>query len=137
MYLQLRSFDNYMYANILLNRLKDQGFDCYLKDENTVTIDPLLSPAIGGMKLMVHEAEAARAKAFLDQVEAEFLATVACPKCGQRTIQALTKTIKPKNFIAALLSQLFVGSVEQEERIYRCSNCGAVIDEIPVGDGEN
>lgn len=135
MYLQLRSFDNYMYANILLNRLKDHGFDCYLKDENTVTIDPLLSPAIGGMKLMVREPEAARAKAFLDQVEAEYLATIACPKCGVKGLQVLTKTTKPKNFLTALLSQLFVGSTEQEERIYRCSNCGFTMDEAPIGDG--
>lgn len=128
MYRQLRSFDNYMYANILLNRLKDQGFDCYLKDENTITIDPVLSPAIGGMKLMVREEQAARAQAFLDQAEAEYLATIPCPTCGQRSIQLLIKTIKPKNFIEALLSQLFVGSVEQEERVYKCSSCGSVIE---------
>jgi DNA-directed RNA polymerase subunit RPC12/RpoP len=136
MYLQLRSFDNYMYANILLNRLKDHGFDCYLKDENTVTIDPLLSPAIGGIKLMVRESEAARARAFLDQVEAEYVATIACPKCGQKALQILKKTNKPKNFIGALLAQLFLGSAEQEEWFYRCSNCGNTVDEMPVGDAD-
>ena len=136
MYLQLRSFDNYMYANILLNRLKDHGFDCYLKDENTVTIDPLLSPAIGGIKLMVREPEAARARAFLDQVEAEYVATIDCPKCGQKGLQILKRTNKPKNFIGALLSQLFLGSTEQEEWFYRCSNCGNTLPEIPVADGD-
>lgn len=135
MYLQLRSFDNYIYANILLNRLKDQGFDCYLKDENTVTIDPLLSPAIGGMKLMVNESEAARAKAFLDQAEVEYVATIACPKCRQKTLQALTRITKPRNFFEAMLGQLFLGGTEYEDRIYRCSNCGHTMNEVPVDDG--
>lgn len=135
MYLQLRSFDNYMYANILLNRLKDHGFDCYLKDENTVTIDPLLSPAIGGIKLMVREAEAARAKAFLDQAEAEFISTIPCPKCGQKTLQPLTRTTRSRNFLEALLGQLFLGSSEYEDRVYRCSSCGHTMTEAPVGEG--
>src|SRR5215213_8839851 len=100
MYLPLRSFDNYLYANILLSRLKDEGFNCYLKDENTVTIDPLLSPAIGGMKLMVVENEVGRAISLLDQIEAEYVATVACPKCGQQALQLLKKTSEPKNFIS-------------------------------------
>lgn len=134
MYVQIRSFDNYMYANILLNSLKAHGFDCYLKDENTVTIDPVLSPAIGGMKLMVREAEVARARAFLDQVEAEYLATIPCTSCGQKTLQVLVKTTRPKNFIAALLRQLFVGTTEQEQRFYRCSGCGAIFDDVPVGE---
>ena len=132
MYLPIRSFDNYLYANILLSRLKDEGFDCYLKDENTVTIDPLLSPAIGGMKLMVLEADVARANALLDQIELEYLATIPCPSCGQRNLQRLKKTSKPNNFFGALLSQLVTGSASQEKLFYRCSNCGFTADELPV-----
>ncbi len=134
MYLQLRSFDNYLYANILLSRLKDEGFDCYLKDENTITIDPLLSPAIGGMKLMVREEDVARAIALIERIEADHLATIPCPSCGQRALQQLKKTTGPKNFFAALLSQLFIGSTSQEKRFYRCSNCGKVMDEMPVAE---
>src|SRR5215204_5021208 len=114
----VRSFDNYIYANILLSRLKDEGFDCYLKDENTITIDPLLSPAIGGMKLMVLEADVVRANALLDQIELEHLATIPCPKCGQQAMQRLKKTSKPKNFFGALISQLMIGSTSQETQFY-------------------
>jgi DNA-directed RNA polymerase subunit RPC12/RpoP len=94
----------------------------------------MLSPAIGGMKLMVQEPEVVRAKAFLDQVEAEYLATIPCTTCGQKTLQVLVKTTRPKNFIAALLRQLFVGTTEQEQRFYRCSNCGATLEDVPVGE---
>jgi len=68
-YVQLRSFDNYINANIQLGMLQDKGINCHLTDEYIITLDPLLSPAIGGMKLMVHEAQAQRAKKLLEDVE--------------------------------------------------------------------
>ena len=33
----------------MLTRLQSEGVECYLEDENTVTIDPMLSGAIGGI----------------------------------------------------------------------------------------
>ena len=61
----LCSFDNYIPAHIALGKLKDEFINCYLQDEYTVTIDPLLSNAIGGIKLMVAEAQIERAKEIL------------------------------------------------------------------------
>jgi hypothetical protein len=68
-YIQLRSFDNYINANIQLGMLQNEGINCHLMDEYIITLDPLLSPAIGGMKLMVHETQAQRAMKLLDEVE--------------------------------------------------------------------
>ena len=52
-FIQVRSYDNYIYAHIVLSMLQDSGINCHLKDEYTITIDPFLSPALGGIKLMV------------------------------------------------------------------------------------
>jgi hypothetical protein len=41
--------------------LQDAGINCHLKDEYTITIDPLLSPALGGIKLMVAGSQLERA----------------------------------------------------------------------------
>jgi hypothetical protein len=68
-YIQLRTFDNYINANIQLGMLQNEGINCHLKDEYIITLDPLLSPAIGGMKLMVHETQAQRAMKLLEEVE--------------------------------------------------------------------
>ena len=68
-FIQIRSFDNYIYAHIVLGMLQDAGINCHLKDEYTITIDPFLSPAIGGMKLMVHSSQAERAIELLEQTE--------------------------------------------------------------------
>jgi len=66
-FLELCSFDNYITANIVLGMLQEEGINCHLKDEYTVTIDPLLSPAIGGMKIMVYEQQFERAKELLQE----------------------------------------------------------------------
>lgn len=65
----LRSYDNYVPAHIAKGSLEEQGINCWLKDENTVTIDPLLSNAIGGIKLMVHVSQADRAEEILHELE--------------------------------------------------------------------
>ncbi|WP_276502363.1 putative signal transducing protein [Terrimonas pollutisoli] len=64
-YVLLYSFDNYIPAYIALGRLKEECINCYLQDEYSVTIDPFLSNAIGGIKLMVAEAQLERAREIL------------------------------------------------------------------------
>lgn len=65
MFVLLCSFDNYIPAHIALGRLKEEYINCYLKDEYSVTIDPFLSNAIGGIKLMVAETQLEKAREIL------------------------------------------------------------------------
>ena len=68
-YIILCSFDNYIPAHIALGRLKEEFINCYLQDEYSVTIDPFLSNAIGGIKLMVAEAQVERARDILNNYD--------------------------------------------------------------------
>ena len=68
-FIEIRSYDNYIYAHIVLNKLQDAGINCHLKDEYTITIDPLLSPALGGIKVMVAESQVERALELLAGTE--------------------------------------------------------------------
>jgi hypothetical protein len=68
-FVQLRSFDNYISAHISLGMLQDAGINCHLKDEYAVTIQPYLSPALGGMKLMVYPSQAQRAAQLLQETD--------------------------------------------------------------------
>jgi len=68
-FVELRSFDNYIYAHITLSMLQDAGINCHLKDEYIITLDPFLSPAMGGMKLMVYPSQAQRAMELLEETE--------------------------------------------------------------------
>lgn len=70
-FIEIRAYDNYIYAHIILGRLQDSGIICHLKDEFTVTIDPLLSPMLGGIKVMVAEQQVARAEEILAESEGQ------------------------------------------------------------------
>jgi hypothetical protein len=70
-FVQIKAFDNYIYAHISLTMLQDAGINCHLTDEHTITLDPFLSPAIGGMKLMVYPSQAQRAVELLEKTERE------------------------------------------------------------------
>lgn len=65
----VRTFDNYLLANMLMGRLEAEHIRCHLKDESTVLADPLLSIAIGGIKLMVHTSQLERALEIIEAVE--------------------------------------------------------------------
>jgi hypothetical protein len=69
-FIQIRAYDNYISAHIVLGRLQDAGINCHLKDEYTITIDPLLSPALGGIKIMVAEPQVKRALDILENTDA-------------------------------------------------------------------
>jgi hypothetical protein len=69
-YVILYAYDNYIQAHIAMGRLQEEYINCHLQDEHTVTIDPLLSNAVGGIKLMVAAAQQARAYAILTAANA-------------------------------------------------------------------
>ena len=119
----IKTFDNYFSANIMLARLQDAGINCFLKDEFSATVNPVLNNAIGGIKLMVFEKDAEAALDLLTHFEEEYLKTVSCPQCGECDIVTLTEIIKA-NPIENFLSWLFRSSNVKAEHVYRCSNCG-------------
>ena len=118
----IRTFQNYFSAHILLTRLRSLGIECFLKDEFTVTVDPILSNAVGGIKLVVTKENEAEALALLQQFDEEYMQSAVCPKCGNHSI-----TLVPKNTTAnmatAILSWLFSSYAVSAENIYQCSTC--------------
>ena len=133
-YVPLRSFDNYIEANIVLNMLQHYNITCHLKDENIITIDPLLSPAVGGMKLMVHEAHVARAWDLMNHAEEAYLKTIPCPVCKQHALKAVSITKKYKSKLGALASMLLKGQSVEITKMYNCTACGYDFKELPKMD---
>jgi len=130
-FVELRSFDNYIEANIVLNMLQNANINCHLKDEYTVTIDPLLSPALGGMKLMVHTSQVERAWDMIETAEEQYLRTVACPVCKTHSLKIISVTRKHKCKLAALASMLLNGKSVEVSKIYQCSSCGYDFKALP------
>ena len=131
-FVQIRSFDNYIEANMVLGMLQEQGINCHLKDEHTITIDPLLSPAIGGMKLMVYESQVQRAKEILREAETAYIKTIACTKCGEKKLVVKEYVAKPKNFFDALKSQILMGDTAPVIKYFVCEKCGTAYNDLPA-----
>jgi ribosomal protein L37AE/L43A len=130
-FVELRSFDNYIEANIVLNMLRHHDVNCHLKDENIITIDPLLSPALGGMKLMVHHAHVERAWDLIEEAEEEYLRKIPCPVCHSHTLKAISVTKNHRCKLSALASMLLNGQSVEVRKIYRCMHCGYDFKELP------
>ncbi len=66
---QLRVFDNYIDAHIVKGRLEAEGIICWLKDEHlsALIVDPVLTSAIAGIKLMVAKEHVERAIQILNE----------------------------------------------------------------------
>lgn len=129
-YIEIRSFDNYIEANIVLNMLRSSSINCHLKDENIITIDPLLSPAIGGMKLMVHHTDVEAAWDLMDKAEHEFLKSIPCPVCKSHSLIKVVITKKHNCKLAALASMLLNGHSVEVTQVYKCTNCGYDFKEL-------
>ncbi|MBD0283998.1 MAG: DUF2007 domain-containing protein [Flavisolibacter sp.] len=133
-FVEIRSFDNYIEANIVLNRLRDANINCHLKDEHVITIDPLLSPAIGGMKLMVHPAHVQRAWDMLEDAEKQYLKSIPCPVCKAHALTTVSIRKKHRCKLAALASMLLNGNSVEITKYYKCTACGYDFKELPAGD---
>lgn len=130
-FVPLRSFDNYIEANIVLSMLIASNINCHLKDENTITIDPLLSPALGGIKLMVHHAHAERAWELLDEAEQQYLKSIPCPVCKAHALKIISVTKQHKCRLSALISMLLTGKSVEVTKMYQCASCGYDFKELP------
>lgn len=126
----VRTFYNSFKANIILTKLENEGIACYLKDDVTVMMDPIISNAIGGIKLQVKEEEAEAALALLHQFDEDYMQSVKCPKCGNPTITLVNKP-GPTNFLTAIFTWLFSSYAVTAEQVYQCGSCGYESKDLP------
>lgn len=52
-----KTYENPIEANIILTRLKDAGFSCFLSGETTASLRPLFDASISGIQLHIFENE--------------------------------------------------------------------------------
>lgn len=122
-FVTLNSYNNYIEAHIAKGVLEEQNIRCWLKDENTVTIDPILTNAIGGIKVMVAKQDAQRGWEILTQLKKEQKMAVICPSCGSNNIELVSTPRKPINWISAI-STFFLGDFAMTiEKVNHCFEC--------------
>lgn len=126
----VRSFDNYIEANILLGKLQNEGIPCFLRDEFTVTIDPILTNALGGIKLEVPEDHIWQARKLLEQFDRERKEQLVCPSCGSHEVEYISNPAKSGNWISNIISYLFSGYSVSIKKTYHCFHCGKDFDDL-------
>ncbi len=122
-FVPIYSYDNYVSAHIAMGRLEEDGINCWLKDENTVTIDPILTNAVGGIKLMVASSQAERATGILRTLANEHKALNPCPKCGSLNIDLVSSPRKASNWASVYIGFFFTSYAMPVETVYHCFNC--------------
>jgi len=120
-YTILAVFDYSTEAQVLLARLKVDGIKSQLMDEKTVDSDPLISQAIGGVKVLVHNDDLEKAARLYNDIRIyekdEEGGDFSCPSCNSTRI--LVAPAQRKN-IFYMLFPFF------EKRKHICNDCKTV-----------
>ncbi|WP_298478991.1 DUF2007 domain-containing protein [uncultured Maribacter sp.] len=116
----LGSFEFAADVQIIKGKLESEGIPVFLRDENTLNSDPIISNAIGGVKLQVYAKDKDRAQEIYDDIRAYALDTngdaIKCPNC---------KAEKSEVYYSrkSLFYKLFPFF---EKRKYKCLQCGMI-----------
>ncbi|HTL28438.1 MAG TPA: hypothetical protein VL282_04435 [Tepidisphaeraceae bacterium] len=74
------------HAHIARLKLESEDIDCVIIDENLVATDWLYANAVGGIKLQVHEGDAARARELLHVTDEKEELIERCPNCDSTRV---------------------------------------------------
>lgn len=107
-------------VQVIKGKLESEGIPVFLRDENTLNTDPLISSAIGGVKLQVHRRDKERALEIYNEIRSYALDTngnpVVCPNCKSQKSEVYYSR-------RGLLNKLFPFF---EKRKYKCTNCNMI-----------
>lgn len=129
----IRRFDNYFSAHIFKTKLEEAGLNCYLFDENTVTVNPILSGVVGNIKLVVADYDQEKAIQKLAEFDAEYLANSLCPKCITGNFM-MVPSKSAGNFLTTVLTWMFSNYAVSMKNIYHCQQCGYETENLPEQD---
>lgn len=125
----IKTFDIAIDAHILKVRLEADEIACYLFDEHIVSMNPLYSNAIGGIKLKIHESDYPKAKLILDELKQlelhdEAGKRINCPKCNSLEINTQFRSFNSaKGIIAIMLTILYGIFPIYFKTTMRCNSC--------------
>lgn len=118
----IASFEFTAEAQVLKGRFESQGIEVFLKDEHTLDADPLISHAIGGVKLQVHIKDKEEAIALykeLREYEVDRQGNrIICPNCQENRVLIAP----PRKNLLYMLFPFF------EPTRYQCGECGEVFN---------
>ena len=117
-YIILDTFEYSTEANVMKAKLDSEEIRTMLMDEKTIDSDPLISQAIGGVKLLIHKEDKEKAVEVYDQIREyakdEKGNPYRCGSCGSTRI--LVAPLQRKNLFFMLFPFF-------ERKRYVCNEC--------------
>ena len=122
-------------AQIFKGRLEAEGIHVLITDQHTIDTDPLVSNAIGGVKLLVLKEDKVRAEKVLEELSLYSLddngSEISCPKCKSNKIDYFTNVNDIKAFLAFIINLLMFGLYPIYTKYeYRCEDCKEKFNQI-------
>lgn len=128
-FINIASFQYSSEAQIVKGKLQSEGIEVYLKDQVLIDTDPLISRAIGGIKLAVRAEDEERAREILEEIEKFSVDDVGqrlrCPQCGSDRVSMQTSIKDLRSFLAFVFSFLTFALPVHTTYHYHCENCKA------------
>jgi len=125
----IATYSSIMEANLEKSYLEGADIDCHLANEFMVSIDPLLSNAVGGIELKVPEKDVERALEILAHVRStlerdEHNQILQCPRCGSEDLGTYTTAFSSwKGFVASLVAFAFASLPVHSDKSTICNQC--------------
>src|SRR5574343_86414 len=118
----VKTFDTSVNAHLFRIELENEGIESFIYDEETITMDPLLSNAIGGIKVKINAKDIERTKEFLAKREEEH--NPPCPNCGSKRIMTNFRSFKSASgIISAIAAFLFTIFPPMFKTVNKCLDC--------------
>ena len=121
---------NYQYSSeayLFKGKLESEGVEVFLQNENTINTDPLLSNALGGVKLFVNSEDVLKARHILDSIPEYSIddkgKLLSCPNCSSQKINMVTTIKDVKSFMAFIYGLLTLSMPLFSKQKYKCENC--------------
>ncbi len=114
-------------AEIIKGRLESDGIRVFLKDNITIDTDPLVSNAVGGIKLKVLAKDEEKAKNILRSIGSYSVndngEPIDCPNCSKSHIELYSTITDLKSLLSFLLG-FITGTLPFSTRYqYKCEDC--------------
>lgn len=119
-------------AQIIKGRLESEGIAVFLSDNFTIDTDPLMSNAIGGVKLKVLTKDVLKAEHILGSISKYSLDdegnTIYCPKCNSQKVQLFSNIKDFKSFFSFVISLFLFTLPFYAKDTYKCEICNHEFD---------
>ncbi len=119
-FVTIATFEYVADVQIIKGKLESEGIAVFLRDENTLNSDPIISNAIGGVKLQVYSNDKEKALKIYNAIRSyaidDYGNPIVCPNCKAEKSEAYYQRKR-------ILYKLFPFF---EKRKYKCLNCGFI-----------